>query len=70
MDHWRAIARVFGCLKRTINFGLFYNNFSVVLKGYIDANQITSVNDNNSTLDEYLFQKVVLFLGLQGNKHA
>jgi hypothetical protein len=38
MDHWRAIARVFGCLKRTINFGLFYNNFSVVLKGYIDAN--------------------------------
>jgi len=38
MDHWKAIARVLGYLKKTINFGLFYNNFSVVLEYYIDAN--------------------------------
>lgn len=48
-EHWRAIGRVLGYLKKTMNFGLFYNNFPVVLEGYTDASWITSANDNKST---------------------
>jgi len=49
IDHWKAITRVFGYLKRTMNFRLFYNNFIVVLEGYIDSSWITSASDNKST---------------------
>ena len=48
-EHWRAIGRVLGYLKRTKSFALFYNKFPSVLEGYIDANWITSINDNKST---------------------
>jgi hypothetical protein len=33
----------------TVHFGLFYNNFSVVLEGYTNASWITNASDNNST---------------------
>jgi hypothetical protein len=36
-------------LKKTMKFGLFYNNFSIVLEGYIDASWITSTSDNKPT---------------------
>ena len=49
VEHWKAIARVLGYLKRTKNLGLFYNNFLAVLEGYTDASWITSANDNKST---------------------
>ena len=49
VEHWKAIARVLGYLKRTKNLGLFYNNFPAVLEGYTDASWITSANDNKST---------------------
>jgi hypothetical protein len=49
IDHWKAITKVFGYLKRTVNFGLFYNNFLVVLEGYIDSSWITNASDNKST---------------------
>ena len=49
IEHWKAIARVLGYLKRTKNLGLFYNNFPTVLEGYTDASWITSANDNKST---------------------
>ena len=49
IEHWKAIARVLGYLKRTKNLGLFYNNFPAVLEGYTDASWITSANDNKST---------------------
>jgi hypothetical protein len=49
MDHGKAITRVFGFLKRTMNFGLFYNIFSVVLEGYTDACWITSAMINKLT---------------------
>ena len=39
VDHWKAIGRVLGYLKKTISLGLFYSN----------ASWITSVRDNNST---------------------
>ena len=49
MDHWKAIARVLGYLKKTIGLGLFYSEFPAVLEGYSDASWIISVSDNKST---------------------
>jgi hypothetical protein len=49
IDNWKAITKVFGYIKRTMNFRLFYNNFLVVLEGYIDSSWITSASDNKST---------------------
>jgi hypothetical protein len=49
IDHWKAISRVLGYLKRTINLGLFYSKFPAVLEGYSDASWITSTSDNKST---------------------
>jgi hypothetical protein len=36
-DNWKAITRALDYLKKTMNFGLFYNNFPIVLEGYINA---------------------------------
>ena len=49
IEHWKAIARIFGYLKRTIDFNLYYTNFPAVLEGYTDASWITSADDNKST---------------------
>ena len=49
VEHWKPIARVLGYLKRTMNFGLFYNKYPIVLEGYTDASWITSAFDNKST---------------------
>jgi hypothetical protein len=48
-DHWKAITRTLDYLKKTMKFGLFYNNFPIVLEGYIDASWITSTSDNKPT---------------------
>jgi hypothetical protein len=48
-DHWKAIARVFGYLKRTIDLGLFYSDFPAVIEEYSDASWMTSSSDNKST---------------------
>ena len=48
-DHWKAIARVFGYLKRTIDLGLFYSDFPAVMEGYSDTSWMTSSSDNKST---------------------
>ena len=49
VEHWKAIARVLGYLKKTMNLGLLYNKFPVVLEGYTYASWITSTRDNKST---------------------
>ena len=49
IEHWKAIGRILGYLKRTINLGLFYNDYLAVLEGYSDASWITSASDNKST---------------------
>jgi hypothetical protein len=54
MDRWKAIIRLLGYLKKIMNFRLFYNNFQVMLKCYIDASWITSASDNKLT-SEYVF---------------
>ena len=48
-EHWKAIARIFGYLKRTKALALTYGGFPSVLEGYSDASWITSINDNKST---------------------
>lgn len=49
VDHWKAIGRIFGYLKKTKELGLFYYEFPAVLEGYSDASWITSASDNKST---------------------
>uniref|UniRef100_A0A2N9F1H7 Reverse transcriptase Ty1/copia-type domain-containing protein n=1 Tax=Fagus sylvatica TaxID=28930 RepID=A0A2N9F1H7_FAGSY len=49
VEHWKAIARVLGYLKKTKDLGLYYSGYPAVLEGYSDANWITSVGDNKST---------------------
>uniref|UniRef100_A0A2N9EDW1 Retrovirus-related Pol polyprotein from transposon TNT 1-94-like beta-barrel domain-containing protein n=1 Tax=Fagus sylvatica TaxID=28930 RepID=A0A2N9EDW1_FAGSY len=48
-EHWKAIARVLGYLKKTKDLGLYYSGYPTVLEGYSDANWVTSVGDNKST---------------------
>jgi hypothetical protein len=48
-EHWKAIARVLGYLKKTKDLGLYYSGYPAVLEGYSDANWMTSVGDNKST---------------------
>jgi hypothetical protein len=48
-EHWKAIARVLGYLKKTKDLGLYYSGYPAVLEGYSDANWVTSVGDNKST---------------------
>ena len=49
IEHWKAIGRVLGYLKRTKDLELSYNKFPVVLEGYSDASWVTSVCDKVST---------------------
>ena len=36
-DHWLAMERIMRYLSDTKNYGLFYNKYPAVLKGYSDA---------------------------------
>jgi hypothetical protein len=47
-DHWKTITTILGYLKKTMDFRLFYNNFPVVLEGYIDVSWITNPSDTKS----------------------
>jgi hypothetical protein len=47
-EHWKAIARVLGYLKKTKDLGLYYSGYPAVLEGYSNANWVTSVGDNKS----------------------
>ena len=49
VDHWKAIDRVLGYLKKTKSLELFYSEFPAVLEGYSNTSWITSVSDNKST---------------------
>uniref|UniRef100_A0A2N9HCN4 CCHC-type domain-containing protein n=1 Tax=Fagus sylvatica TaxID=28930 RepID=A0A2N9HCN4_FAGSY len=49
IEHWKAIARVLGYLKKTKDIGLYYSGYPAILEGYSDANWVTSVGDNKST---------------------
>uniref|UniRef100_A0A2N9HD70 Reverse transcriptase Ty1/copia-type domain-containing protein n=1 Tax=Fagus sylvatica TaxID=28930 RepID=A0A2N9HD70_FAGSY len=49
VEHWKAIARVLGYLKKTKDLGLYYSRYPTVLEGYSNANWVISVDDNKST---------------------
>ncbi|GJW12154.1 zinc finger, CCHC-type containing protein [Tanacetum coccineum] len=48
-DHWKAIGRIFGYLKRTRQLALYYDHFPAVLEGYSDSSWITGSSDSKST---------------------
>ena len=48
-EHWKAIAKVLGYLKKTKDLGLYYSGYLAVLEGYSDANWVISVGDNKLT---------------------
>ncbi|XP_040867755.1 secreted RxLR effector protein 161-like [Glycine max] len=54
MEHWHAIERVMRYLTRTINLGLHYKRFLVVLEGYSDADWNTLSDDSKAT-SGYIF---------------
>ena len=49
VEHWKAITRVLGYLKKTKDLGFYYSRYLVVLEGYSDANWVTSMGDNKLT---------------------
>ncbi|GKB82644.1 hypothetical protein Tco_0949539 [Tanacetum coccineum] len=48
--HWEAIIRVFKYLKKTMDYGLSYVGFPLVIEGYSDASWITNNKDHTSQL--------------------
>lgn len=48
-EHWKAVIRVLGYLKRTKDLSIFYNGFPCVLEGFTDASWITSISDQKPT---------------------
>ncbi|CAJ2678824.1 unnamed protein product [Trifolium pratense] len=48
-EHWEAINRVMGYLKKTMNLGLHYLRFPAVLEGYSDADWNTLSDDSKAT---------------------
>ena len=49
IEHWKAISRVLGYLKKTKDLGLQYFKFPTILEGYTDASWISSLEDSKST---------------------
>ena len=47
--HWKALVRVLRYLRYTLNYGLHYLRYPVVLEGYSDANWISDTNDSKFT---------------------
>ncbi|GJW07039.1 zinc finger, CCHC-type containing protein [Tanacetum coccineum] len=48
-QHWHAITKVFKYLKGTMNYGLSYVGYPLVLEAYSDASWINHVEDSSST---------------------
>ena len=48
-DHWKALIRVLRYLRYTLNYGLHYLRYPIVLEGYSDTNWIFGTNDSKST---------------------
>ena len=53
-DHWTAIDRLMRYLRGTMNYGILYSGFPVVLEGYSDANWISDLDETKST-SGYIF---------------
>lgn len=53
-EHWDAILRVLGYLKKTRDLSLHYSKYPAVLEGYSDANWISDSDESKST-SGYIF---------------
>ncbi|KAK6142511.1 hypothetical protein DH2020_022859 [Rehmannia glutinosa] len=53
-EHWKALTKVLKYLKYTLEYGLYYSRYSVVLEGYSDASWILDSKDSYST-SGYIF---------------
>ncbi|KAK6148066.1 hypothetical protein DH2020_018978 [Rehmannia glutinosa] len=53
-EHWKALTRVLKYLKYTLDYGLYYSRYPVVLEGYSDASWISDSKDSYST-SGYIF---------------
>ena len=48
-EHWNAMTRLMRYLKRTVSYGLLYQKYPAVIKGYSDADWNTLSGDSLST---------------------
>ena len=48
-DHWSALARLMKYLRGTMNYGILYSGFPIMLEGYNDANWISDSDEIKST---------------------
>jgi hypothetical protein len=48
-DHWHALERVLRYLKGTMNLGIHYTRYPIVLEGYCDANWISNADEIYAT---------------------
>ena len=48
-DHWKAVKRIFRCLKGTADHTLCCNGFDLLIRGYIDADQASDQDGRKST---------------------
>lgn len=55
-DHWKAIISVLMHLCYTHNYGLHYTRYSIVLKGYSDANWISNVQNSSLLVATFIVQ--------------
>ncbi|KAK6140627.1 hypothetical protein DH2020_025627 [Rehmannia glutinosa] len=53
-EHWKALTRVLKYLKYTLEYGLYYSRYPIVLEGYSDASWISDSKDSYST-SGYIF---------------
>jgi hypothetical protein len=47
--HWIVVQRILKYLKKTINYGIWYNQYPTVLEGYTDVSWITDNDDHKWT---------------------
>ena len=68
-EHWNAIEKVIRYLKRTMNLGLHYQKFPLVLEGYNDADWNT-ISDDSKVISGYIFSIVDGSISLKYKKQT
>lgn len=54
MNHWKTIKRILKHLRYTLDYGVYYSGYLVVLEGYNDANWISKTK-NLKSISGYVF---------------
>ena len=68
-EHQKAIIQVFKYLKKTVDYGLHYEKYPAVLKGYSNTNWISDSEESKSA-SMYLLLVMQPFLGDLKSKHV